>query len=168
MPEIVANHFRDRAQNSSEMAQNLFKKYVDAASPGYRYLIMNLLFNSYMQANYTVDRSNKDSMEFLESLNQTIAMISVRHIKTREVEGKTQTFIFDICDAKIVNGWKQMFDIVGADYYHFRSDEYHQIGDVLCSMYFYLNEQINAGKFPNLGIPIPSNAEFQNFMNSKP
>ncbi|EAY06328.1 hypothetical protein TVAG_065850 [Trichomonas vaginalis G3] len=166
IPGEVAEHFLERAKNPCKISQELFNKYV-TASPGYRYHIRKAIFYSYMGLNYETDRKNKKQMEQLEAFNQAVAMVVARHMTVIDTLGHKFAYITDINDVKMVEGWKDLFDIMGSDYSHFRKGKFHKLGEILTSMYGCLNSEIRDGKYPDTGLQIPSPQEFLDFMNNE-
>lgn len=166
LPEEVANHFREQARNPSQIAKEMFDKYL-VASTGYRYCIMKTLFVTYRQLNYVIKRHNEEEMKMINDFNQAIALVVTKHMTVIENNGVTFTYVTDLCYVKIVEGWMGMFDIVGADYSHFRTGKLKKIGDTLFKLYFLLNMEIQRGKYPDTGLQIPSPEEYHDFMGAE-
>ena len=165
IPEDVVHHFKERAKKPCKEAKEFYDKYL-VAEDGYRYRIMKPLFYTYMKYNYSIDRSKKQQLKLLDPYNQAIALIVIKHLNEIEFGDVKFIYIQDILDVKIVEGWMNILDIVGADYRLFRTGQLKKFGNKLTDIYFILNDEIHAGKYPDTGLKIPTPEEYHKFMGN--
>ncbi|EAX97535.1 hypothetical protein TVAG_331210 [Trichomonas vaginalis G3] len=163
LPDEIAAHIGERTHNPHPFANYIYDKYIHAQSEGLRVYVMNFILKLYYAEERRRDTSNKSLMEKLSVLRQAIALMIWSHMM---VDEQGRTYVSDYPDKKIVYHWAGILDVIARDYAS-RHQESREVVHELCMLRNRLKDEVAQGIYPELGYPIPSREEFQNFMGNR-